>query len=104
MLRYSTPTIEIEADINLEDFAGLWVSLKQGTIVLRKTKKDLTISGNTLSFELTQEETARFIFTAPVEVQVRWISMDSKTSGSNIVSVHFERVLENEVITIENSN
>lgn len=104
MLRYSTPMIEIESDLNLEDFAGLWVSLKQGKTVLRKTKNDLTINGNTLSFALTQEETAGFISTVPVEVQVRWISMDSKTSGSNIVSVYFERVLENEVITIENSN
>lgn len=101
MLRYSTPTIEIETDIELKDANNLWLSFRQGEKILRKTKKDLDIEGTSIKVTLTQEETAMFDADKSVRIQLRWLIAD-KASGSNIIGVTFKEVLEDEVITNEN--
>lgn len=104
MLRYSTPTITLETTLNLDNFVGFWLSLEQDDIILRKTKKDLVISGNEVLFSLSQEETAMFTDEKPVKIQLRWISLDSKSGGTELTTIRFGEVIEDEVMTIENSN
>ena len=104
MLRYSTPTITLETTLKLDNFVGFWLSLEQDDIILRKTKKDLVISGNEVSFSLSQEETAMFTDRKPVKIQLRWISLDNKSGGTELTTIRFGEVIEDEVMTIENSN
>ena len=103
MIRSSTPTIEIQTDIDLQSLSGFWVSFKQGNEILRKTKSEVEIIENTLKVRLTQEETAKFKAEQLVEIQLRWLSENGSAGGSNIERVQFGRVLEDEVITNENS-
>lgn len=102
MIRYSTPTIEIESDVDFNSFANIWFSFKQGDTILRKTKSDVTIDDKIAKIELTQAETGMFSAEKPVECQVRWITSDNKAGGSNIVLINFKRVLEEGEITVEN--
>lgn len=102
MIRYSTPTIEIESDVDFNAFANIWFSFKQGDTILRKTKSEATIEGMLAKIELSQEETGMFSAEKPVECQVRWITSDNKAGGSNIVLINFKRVLEEGEITVEN--
>lgn len=104
MLRYSTPTITLETTLNLDNFVGFWLSLEQDDIILRKTKKDLVILGNEVSFSLSQEETAMFTDKKLVKIQLRWISLDGKSGGTELTTIRFGEVIEDEVMTIENSN
>lgn len=104
MLRYSTPIIEIETDINLADLTALWVSFRQDSVILRKTKEQVKIEGTILKVRLSQEDTAMFKADNIVEVQIRWLTENGSASGSNIASVVFGRVLEEEVISVEGSN
>lgn len=104
MLRFSTPTIEIETDTALSELSELWVSFKQGNAILRKTKNEIEIDGTNLKIRLTQEETAMFEADKRVEIQLRWLSANGSASGSNIEAVVFGRVLENEEITNENTD
>lgn len=97
MIRYSTPTITIETDIELQDLTEIWVSFKQDNTILRKTKEQITIDNNIIKIFLTQEETAKFKAYENVMVQVRWLK-DDIAGGSNIVSVLFNEVLEDEAI------
>lgn len=100
MIRYSTPTIEIETDIdNLQDFSEIWVSFKQNDVILRKTKEQIKIDGKNISVDLSQEETGAFKEKEPVEVQIRFLTSDGKAGGSNIEIIKFSKVLENEVIS-----
>lgn len=46
------------ADVSL--FSDIWVTLKQGTVVLTKKKNELSIESNSISVPLTQEETLKF--------------------------------------------
>lgn len=46
------------ADVSL--FSDIWVTLKQGTVVLTKKKNELSIEGNNISVPFTQEETLKF--------------------------------------------
>ena len=101
MLRYSTPTIYIETDMDLTDSTALWISFKQGDVVLRKTKEELEIKPDVIEVTLNQEETSMFEAYENVKIQLRWL-IGSKAGGSNIISVKFYDVLENEVITGEN--
>lgn len=104
MIRYSTPEIVISADVDLSNIAGFWISFKQDDITLRKTKSEVSINQNVVSVTLTQEETAMFIPKKMVQVQLRWIDENEVATGSNIVSIYFDDVLEEEVITLANSN
>lgn len=103
MIRYSTPTIEIETDIDMDQVDGFWVTFKQNENILRKRKSECAVNGKNISITLTQEETAMFKAYEYVQIQIRWIR-GGKASGSNIEYILFSEVLENEVIDIENSN
>lgn len=98
MLRYSTPTIQIETDMNLAEFAELWLTFKQDNTILRKTKEDLTIEGTKATVVLSQEETGMFNSDSYVRLQLRFLTTDGTAGGSNIVRIEFYDVLDEEVI------
>ena len=104
MIRYSTPKILIETDIDLSLVSGLWVSFQQGNITIRKTKSEVVVNANTVIVSLSQEETGGFDPYQNVYVQVRYLTSDGIAGGSEVASIIFDDSLENEVITDENSN
>lgn len=104
MLRYSTPTIEIESDISFAEFTEIWVSFKQNNVILRKTKSEIEINETIIKVRLSQEETAMFKSDEIVEVQIRWLSDNGSASGTNVVPIVFGRVLEDEVIKVDSAN
>lgn len=83
MYRYSTPTIPIRVkDADLSQFSSFIVTLRQLAV-----KIDLTpvVNGDTLTVELTQEQTAMFTRLYPVNVQVNAFTAAGKRFPSNIM-------------------
>lgn len=62
MKRWTTPTIPLRVDgVDLKSCSTIWVTLKQGDVVLEKETSDIIVHEvNLMSVKLTQEETAMF--------------------------------------------
>lgn len=109
MIQYTTPTISLS--VEKVDLTGkdIYVSLEQGNIRLTKSGEDLTVSVETveqqpitsISFILTQEESATFNENKSVSVQVNWISSDGIRAATMIKSFGVMRNLLDEVIAYD---
>lgn len=99
MIRGTTPrhTFALPFDTDLVATARVIYS-QNGEVILTKTDTDLTMSGNTIVLDLTQEDTLSFRCGRAVEVQVRVLTLDGEALASDIVKVSIGRCLENEVI------
>lgn len=96
--RGTTPTIVIEVSgLDLSTIDVMWITLKQGTHELTKELPDLTISGDTMSFRLTQEETLAFNSTQRIYIQFRYLIGD-EAYKTNIVSVEASGLLREGVL------
>lgn len=106
MIRYTTPTISLtveKADLTGKD---VYVSLEQGSMILTKSGSDLTVTVTTvdeqpmttISFTMTQEESATFNENKSVSVQVNFISADGVRAATGIKTIKVMRNLLNEVI------
>ena len=83
----TTPThaFELPADI-VSAVTKVRVIYKQGETIVLKKETDM-LSGNTVSFKLTQEETLKFVPNEPVSLQVRVLTAAGDSLVSNIFSV-----------------
>lgn len=99
MRRGTTPTLQITIS-GLEDIqtSKLYLTLKQDSIIIEKTEKDVTIDGNVLSAELTQEDTLAFIANKNVLLQVRILSASDTAYATNILSIPAGAILKDGVI------
>jgi len=101
----TTPTyiLTLPKDINLQQATNVYVTFAKTnyTVVLTKTGDDLTITNNTISVFLSQEETMKFQ-TDSILLQVNWTYDDggiAKRACTEIVSVPVKRNLLNEVVS-----
>jgi hypothetical protein len=66
--------------------------------IFRKTASQCHMEGNTLSVELTQEETFLFDCRKKVQIQVRVLTTEGKALASNIITKDVAKCLSNEVL------
>lgn len=106
MINFTTPTIALTikgADITS---CQAYVTLKQGSRKLTKSRTDLTMTAVTvgertdtrISFALTQAESASFNYNLSAKVQVNWISQAGVRGATNIKRVEIMANLLDEVI------
>lgn len=99
MKRTTTPKIEFELPFDYANFVDKFiVTFKQGeNIVLEKTESDtFEINGNTISFELTQEETASFSM-GTILVEIKIFTLGKDVLASDIIYTTVEDVLNDKV-------
>lgn len=76
---------------------ALWTYKQKGKTVIEKELADLTISGQDLSFMMTQEETNRLVAGFPLYVQLR-IGIGEKAYRTNIVTLSVGEVLNDTIM------
>lgn len=98
MIRGTTPTHIFNVNVDLSEAEVIYITYKQSeSIVVEKEKADCTVSGETISVKLTQEDTLKFN-TAPVEIQIRARFPDGSAIASNIMQTTVTRILKGGVI------
>lgn len=84
-------------DISLTEVHNIYVTLKQGNILITKTGADLDIiDEKTIQFSLTQEESLSFVIDKVVELQVNWTYIsngDTKRAASKVITINLEKQL-----------
>lgn len=60
MIRGTTPTHIFDTDISLVDAEEIYITYKQGRVILEKTIADIQVTENQLQVDLTQKETLMF--------------------------------------------
>ncbi len=96
MIRYTTPTIEVEVETDLTG-NDVWFSIRQDTVRLDKKISTISVTQGVTSFDvpLTQEETAMFIAGDPVLVQVNWIDTNGVRDATGIQRISaFQNLLD----------
>ena len=102
MRRATTPIHKFTFPVSPETFEKILITYSQGrNIIFEKTREDLTISDNSVSFHMTQEEANKFKVNEPVRVQVRALTYAGDAVASKIVQVSVGEVL-NDVILERN--
>lgn len=106
MIRYTTPILPLEVEgIDLTANGDVYVTLEQGSLELTKKGADLTVSYDaesdlsTITFTLSQEETAAFNINRSVDVQVNFINSAGVRDATNIATVPVLRNLLDKVIS-----
>lgn len=99
MRRGTTPTHTFTTDIDLTDAEVIFITYEQaGKPVMEKTKEDLTITAETLTVKLTQEETLAFELGKPVEMQIRARFADGTAVASQVMRTNADVILKEGVI------
>lgn len=97
MRRGSTPKNTFDVDIDLTG-ATVIVSYEQnGNIVLEKTGDDLTVTQDSITLSLSQEDTLKFR-TGEVYIQIRYVFPEGSADASDIIRTTFERIIHDGVI------
>ena len=99
MRRGTTPTHSFTIPFSVANVADALVVYAQSEkIMLQKTASQCHMEGNTLSVELTQEETFLFDSGKKVQIQIRVLTTEGKALASNIITTDVAKCLSNEVL------
>ena len=99
MRRGTTPTHAFTLPFAVDTVSNaLIVYAQSGEEILRKTVHQCHMSENTISVDLTQEETFLFDCGKKVQIQVRVLTADGKALASNIIVADVDKCLSNEVL------
>ena len=99
MVRGTTPTLEFTLPFSTELLAEAYVTLSQNKrVVIDKPLEELERNGNTLSVQLTQEETLLLDCAYKTEIQVRTRTSEGEALASDIITVTTDRILKDGVI------
>lgn len=104
MRRYCTNIIDMEVD-GREDLASckLYATVKQKVknkeVEITKSGSDLTVDGQTVTFTLSQAESAQFKAGEMAGIQLRGITAGGEAWGTNICGVDVSEALYEEVIS-----
>lgn len=97
MKRGSTPVNTFDVDIDLTGATVYITYVQNGKVVVEKSGGDVTITADTLSCTLTQEETLAFA-NGDVEIQIGYVFPDGTADRSDIIRTKAERILHEGVI------
>ena len=77
----------------------VWLTYAQDdVIIIDRDKETITISGNTLTVKLTQDETLKLDHRKQVQVQIRALTADGVAIRSNIKEYSVSKILKDGVI------
>lgn len=96
---YTTPTFTLtftEKDLDLTQAQNVYVTFRSGAVFMTKTGEDLTVGEKTISVDLTQEETARFVM-GSVEIQANW-TQGNKRIASEVATYDMTKQLLTAVV------
>ena len=95
MRQWTTPINTFDVDIDLTECEVIFLTYTQhDETVFEKTKEDMTITENTVTVRLTQEETGLLDPSVEVEMQFRVKYADEFAPASNIMCTDVEKVLK----------
>ena len=98
MRRGTTPTNTFDVDVDLRQASVIYITYSHlGKTVVEKEINDITIEENTLTVELTQEETLAFP-KGEIEIQIRAWFPEGLAIASNIIKTTASRILKEGVI------
>lgn len=98
MRRGTTPTHTFQTDIDLTAAAVIYLTYKVGgKVAFEKTGEDLTVTAESISTTLTQEETLS-LKGQNAEIQIRARFEDGSAVASNIMRTGIEQILKDGVI------
>lgn len=101
MIIGTTPTFTLRlkkiCDVDLTQVNNIYVTLKQGTILLTKTGNDLQIvDSKAIRFSLTQAESLNFALDKVVELQINWTYIANNTvkrAASKVMTINLDKQL-----------
>lgn len=104
MIIGTTPTFTLKLkrtyDVDLTQVSKIYVTLKQGNVILNKTGSDISVvDAKTVQFSLTQEESLGLTIDKSVELQLNWVYSDNKRAATKIITIDLEKQLLKEQIT-----
>ena len=104
MIIGTTPTFTLKFkrtyDVDLTQVSKIYVTLKQGNVILNKTGSDISVvDAKTVQFSLTQEESLGLTIDKSVELQLNWVYSDNKRAATKIITIDLEKQLLKEQIT-----
>ena len=110
MINYTTPSITLTVEGVDLSWMNVYVSMEQGQKKLTKTGGSLIIrpiveeetTDTTITFALTQEESAFFDFGKKVSVQVNWISSTGVRDATETKTIPVMRNLLDKVVEYGN--
>lgn len=71
-----TLTVGESGDVDLTATINVYVTLAQGNTTITLTGEELSVTSNTVEFNLTQAQSLNLSVGAPVSVQVNWTYYD----------------------------
>lgn len=99
MYRGTTPTHTFTVDADLTACTVMYVTYSQGhSVVVEKSIEDCTITTDSVTVTLTQEETLHFIAGLPVRVQIRAGWAEGTRIASNILVTSANMILKDGAI------
>ena len=99
MRRGTTPTHEFTTDTDLTSADVIYLTYKQGNHTVLELEKDrMTVTAESLSVTLTQEETLSFDQSLNFNIQIRARFPDQSAVASNIMNATAEAILKDGVI------
>lgn len=101
MRRGTTPTITIRVRGETFDDSTIFVTFRQGNILITKTgddvDKSITLEGCMLYIYLSQEETLS-LHNGVMQIQIRWINFSNLAKASPIKTIQVDPILLEGVI------
>ena len=95
MRRGTTPTHTFNTSVSLAAAEVIYITYQQRRqTVVEKTIDDITVAADTLTVELTQEETLLFDAKYPASIQIRARFIDGSAIASNIMTVPVDKILK----------
>ena len=99
MRRGTTPTHNITTELDLTDAEVIFLTYKQNKKkVLDLDKSRMTITSESISVELTQEETLMFNDQLDATAQIRARFSDERAVASNVMIIPINEILKDGVI------
>ena len=100
MRRGTTPTHSFVLPFNAESVQAVQIIYRQnGENVLILDKDDCTLSENTVSVQLSQEDTFAFDESANVEIQIRVLTVEGEALASDIMCIRCDRCLSEDILS-----
>lgn len=87
MTRGSTPTFVFTLPSDTSVYSDIDIDIyfaQNGSVILDVTQAALTLSGNEVSFTMTEEESLKFTASVPAEIQIRLVTKDGRIFISEI--------------------
>lgn len=102
MIRGTTPTLSFtiaDQAVDLSAADNVYVTISQYATNITKTGDSVTVSGNTVSVWLTQQESMKLAVGKPASVQINWTYTDEPTGAKRRAATKVKEItIENQLL------